>query len=144
VSNVKERLIRGMSYRKVVPVTLPDGEQVEVTIRPLSDCENTTMQGLLFASLGAEFDLGKLEMGADMGKQLMKSLSGEQMAAFSKGTANINAQVCAWCIVDEDGKSIFTLAEVAQGFSGGITEQITAAIRQWSGTTEDEVTPFRA
>lgn len=136
---IKERLLAGKNLRKVVTVKI-GAEEVGVTIRPLADYEQTILQGMVLSGLDMQIDMEKLNVEGDMGQQFMRSLgdkvSTSQIAKIFRESAEGNMQICAWCIVDEYGKSVFSLDEV-KCFVGGTSTQIANAVRELSGVGEE-------
>jgi len=145
--SIKERLLKGSKMRKVVEVPDAEGGVIEVTIRPLYDAEATEIQGMVLAGMDLQFDMEQLNVTADSGKQLiqglMQKMGSDAIAGIFRNNAAANAKICAWCIVDNQGQSLFTLDEVKQ-FTGGLTGRIAEEVRALSGTEEDKrVNNFR-
>lgn len=141
MGDIHALVMAGMSIREKILVTLPSGSEVEFTFRPLADYEKSILQSRALAGMNLNVDIMKLDVDTDLQKQFMKGfgekMDGDQLGKITMNTAEAAFQIVAWCVVDEKGKSIFTLDEV-KTWSGDVVPKIAERIRQISGQGEDD------
>jgi len=134
-------VMAGMSIREKITVTLPNSEEVEFLLRPLADYEKSILQSRALAGMNLNIDVTKLDTDKDMQKQFMKSfgekMDGDQLGRITMNSAEASFQIVAWCVIDEKGRSVFTLDEVKQ-WSGDIVPAVAEKIRQISGQGEED------
>ncbi len=134
-------VMAGMAIRETFSLQIPGQEEhVNFLLRPLYDYEKSILQSRMLAGMNLNVDITKLNVDANIQKQFMQSfgekLDGDTLSKLTMNNAEATFQIVAWCVVDEKGKSIFTLDEI-KTWSGDIVPKLADRIREISGQGED-------
>ena len=143
---IKERLLKGMKYKEPFTFELPDKEMMTVTIRPIPDwkhaeVESMSLDGIDFSNI-PEGELSKLSTsGGDIGQSMMllamQSKGTNMIAKLTQAGFRTDRSICAYGIVSEEFKPLFTEEEIGE-FPCGVPKTIADRIRVISGIGEEK------
>jgi len=151
---IKELLLRGMRYTEPYEIQLPNGDTLKVFLRSIPESKNAeiesmSLEGIDFSNIPEE-EMAKLSTSTgDLGQSMMMlAMRGKGSNMISKLTqAGFKADhiICAYGIVSEDFKPVFTVDEIG-GFPCGEPKKAADRIRVISGVgkeAQEQITNFR-
>lgn len=141
----KELLLKGMSYKIENEFEFSMGgedQKICFLIRPLSDSEASTAQALSLQNI--DINALKLKDDTNINNDIKNALTSDTTSQMLKNIADANWFICSKAIIDDSGKSLFSIEEI-KTFPAGLPAQIANKIREISGLeiAGEEMSNFR-